>query len=165
MHTPENPTFTPVDQVMPHIYAAANRWVAENTPEKIEKTVRERLDKHSQEITLKLLGFDKDWAGYDWKLDHCNGRNGNSTAGEYLKEQQATVIKEWLANLKLPKLPSKLTQVFLKELQSEYDYTYQQEIRKLVHSKATKDAVKVIAALTTSTLCDKYLQAEKLLRS
>jgi hypothetical protein len=81
----------PVDSLLTSIACAVEEWKAKNTKEVIKTTVTELLDKESKQLTLKLLGFEDRWG--KWEVDHCNGRGGESAAGDYLRIAQKTAIQ------------------------------------------------------------------------
>lgn len=80
--------------------ASLDKYKEENPPEKIEADTIAKLEESRDEIIAKLLGFDNRWQrGYE--LDHCNGRSGNSAAGDYLVEHQRAAVQEWLSKVDL----------------------------------------------------------------
>lgn len=148
----------PIDELLPVIAQAMHKWKAENTPEFMSNRIRTELNKHSSEILMKLLGFDKDaWRG-DWRLDHCNGRQGNSAAGDFIREQQAQIIKDWLSTVAMPKLSEKELKQVQKSVDATYKYAFEQAARELAVSRAKTDAAAVINELTRPKQVQQYLQ-------
>lgn len=147
------------------IDTAIDKWMQDNSPEKISKEVKSKLDKYKDEITLKLLGFDKSYGEKAWKLDHCNGRAGNSAAGDYLRATQAVAIEEWLSTLTLPVLTPSQEESLLRDSQNNY-YT---AMRKAVLSKLTKKVEEDSTALINSMLptldVESFLKAKNLIQS
>ena len=92
-----------IDDAIPIIAEAVAEWKIRNSEEVLKRRVHALLDESSNEVVMKLLGFKESWG--KWELDHCNGRSGNSPAGEYLKNAQQGAIAEWLKTAALPKLP------------------------------------------------------------
>ena len=130
-------TINPLDELLPVIAAAVAEWKVDNTPEKIKERVQKHLTKSGEEITLKLLGFNKDtWRESAWELDHCNGRSGNSAAGDYLRKQQQVAIQEWLSTVTLPPLSAKAQ----KDMVNEYISDYKTEMRSILRRKACEQA-------------------------
>lgn len=156
----------PIDRYIPVIAEAVDAWKAKNTPEVIRERIFALLDKHSEEITLKLLGFDKDsWGRKEWKLDHCNGRSGNSAAGDYLMSTQSTVIKEWLSKVQLPKLTPKLKAQLEKDLQSNYEHRAKTDVYSVAARRAEQDMTALVAQVVCSNKADNYVKAMALINA
>jgi hypothetical protein len=118
---------------------AAQQWLAEHSaPGQIEQAVRARLDARLDVIVQKLLGFDCSSWGKDWELDHCNGRSGDSAAGDWLRKRVAAEAKEWLNEQagNLPKLPASA----IKSLRNEYVDDLKRAINTLLEKKAMEAA-------------------------
>lgn len=77
----------PLNDMLGVVLQAVSDWRAKNTESALKTRVHELLDRNSKEITMKLLGFDSRYVK-QWELDHCNGRAGESAAGDYLKRVQ-----------------------------------------------------------------------------
>ena len=150
----------PVDKLIPIIAQAVTEWQAANTAEKLNSKIKAKLDKSSEDITLKLLGFKESWG--KWELDHCNGRNGNSAAGEYLKDIQKEAIKEWLSTVKLPTLPTKAVSDLKAKYLHEYKENLRSELCKLAHEKATEDARAILDKLISSNQTVNYMKLMEL---
>lgn len=151
-----------LDSVLPSINAAVANWKAANTPEKIAQTTTMLLDKNSKEIVMKLLGFNITY-GNKWELDHCNGRSGNSPAGDYIKEKQSGIIKGWLEKVSMPTLtPAELKKIAV-DFKDEYAYAFKKEIQALATEAARKDASEVMRSLTECKDVAAYLQAIRLI--
>ncbi len=151
----------PVDSILPHIAAAVAEWKAENTEESIKATVIGLLEKESKQIVLKLLGFNESWG--KWEVDHCNGRGGQSAAGDFLTKVQQGAIEEWLKTTVMPTLDKKTRDSMLKSAQSEYTYNLTRLVREYAISQAESDAKAVIAQLVESDQVGNYLKAMALI--
>lgn len=117
---------------------AAQAWIKENKPT-IEATVRAMLDRRVQEVVAKLLGFGTRYGdGDEWKVDHCNGRSGESAVGDWLRERSGAAVHQWLTEQagKLPDLPAKA----VADLRAEYRDALKGELHRLVREKAVADA-------------------------
>jgi hypothetical protein len=79
------------------------------------------LDQNKDKAVMALLGFEARW-GQSWTVDHCNGRSGESAAGDHLKQICSKTIKEWFAKFPMPEMTASLK----KQLES----TYQKEFRE-----------------------------------
>lgn len=151
----------PLDEVLPIILEAALEWKQEHTPEKLKAKVKQLLDQNAQTITLKLLGFNDHWG--KWELDHCNGRSGNSAAGDYLRQVQQEAIQEWMQSLVIPEITPDLKQKFKKEFQAEFNSQTRSALCQEARDQAEKHAKDLVASITTSEHLGKYLQAMKLI--
>ena len=150
----------PLDAVIVPLAIAVEEWKAANTEEKIKKNVTEQLNRASQEITMKLLGFNNRWD--KWELDHCNGRSGESSAGDYLRNVQASAIKEWLGDLCMPTLKPALKAKLEKEMQQQYEELLYRSVRKKAETMANSHLDALIETLVTPQRLDAYLKASKL---
>jgi len=155
-------TSNPVDALLPAIAETVAEWKVTNSPETIKRKVNKILDESSKEIVMKLLGFNNRW-DKDWDLDHCNGRAGNSTAGDFIVNANAEAVKEWLTEVSMPALDTKTKNKLLKDAANHYHDTLQRRVRAAIETRATKDADTLIATLSTSTDLDNYLKVMKLL--
>lgn len=147
------------------IDTAIDKWLAVNTPEEITKSVNSTLDTFKDEITLKLLGFDKSYGDRNWRLDHCNGRSGNSPAGEYLRDTQSVIVRQWLDNVPLPELsPSQL-----KSISRDFGDVYLRALKKsltaLVETKAKEDSQKLLDEIINTDSIENYLKTKALIQS
>lgn len=144
------------------INSALESWHAANTPEAIREKVHESLNNSSKEVVLKLLGFNSRW-GDSWELDHCNGRNGNSVIGEYLKKTQEQILHEWFAKIPLPELNKRETAQLSKSFASAYKEAFRSYISKAAVRKAEADAQALIDSLSPSKFLDNFMQLQQLL--
>lgn len=124
---------------------AAQEWIKKTEPH-IERHVHELLNAHVQEVVSKLLGFDNSY-GEPWKLDHCNGRAGESAAGDWLRKRVGQAVYDWLDQQaqKLPSLPDKTA----KSLREQYSRSLENETHRLLHQKAMADAQAEIERVCT----------------
>ena len=151
----------PLDTVLPTILSAANEWQKEHSPEKLKSKVKTMLDAHAEEITLKLLGFSDSWGR--WELDHCNGRSGNSTAGDYLRQHQQAAIQEWMQDLCLPKLTPALKKTLQSQMQKEFQSQLYYKLREAVSNKLDDLVQQVLNDLASSDDLESYLKAIQLI--
>lgn len=146
----------PVDSILPHIATAVAEWKAANTEEKIKETVINLLEKESKQIVLKLLGFSESWG--KWEVDHCNGRGGQSAAGDFLTRVQQGAIQEWLKTVAMPTMNRATKAGMQKSAQSEYTYNLKRLVREYAAAQAATDAKEVIKQLVASDQVDNYLK-------
>lgn len=154
----------PVDDALTVIAATVEAWKAKNTPEAIERKTLELLNANSEEIVNKLLGFKKDSWDKKWELDHCNGRSGNSAAGDYLKNVQAETIRKWLSNVPLPELSQRVIKELTKEMESAYVDAYRQQLEALTVEKANEDAKAAFDKLTNKDFQNNYFKTLALIQ-
>ena len=138
-------------------------WHSKNDEPTLRKNIHTRLDKDKDQILMKLLGFNKNSWSHSWELDHCNGRAGNSIAGDYLKDVQHKAINDWLSLVELPSL----TKVETANIQKQYKHAFMQSLEKRLiehaHTAASESAEKIFKDLVKAPDIDKYLQTMNLL--
>jgi len=129
-----------IESVMKAADKAAQEWVDENKPS-IEEKIHELLDRKLTEIVCKLLGFDG-WFG-ELEIDHCNGRSGESAAGDWLRAAAGDAVKKWLTEQAgdLPKLTAKA----IAGLRKSYLEAFEDELRVALQGKAIEDAQAAIS--------------------
>lgn len=112
----------------------------------IEREVKRRLDARTNEVVGKLLGFDSQWG--EWRVDHCNGRAGESAVGNWLREKAGKAVSEWLSEQagNLPTLPAKASQ----SLRHDYLNELHHCIRKELLTRAKRDAQNLVSALVVN---------------
>ncbi|HVH91280.1 MAG TPA: hypothetical protein VM783_07845 [Candidatus Acidoferrum sp.] len=154
----------PFQVVLESIVLALNEWHAIHTPEEIKRDMFARMDKAQQEILLKLLGFNKDsWNG-GWGLDYCNGRSGESAAGDYLRQQQAENVKAWLDQVSLPKIPTKAIESLTKEYQNRFDHEVTRQLDAMARKAAAEYLDNLMKPLTATSAADQYNKVLELLK-
>lgn len=115
----------------------------------IERRVRDELDKRVNTVVVQLLGFDRDGGVYAaWKLDHCNGRAGNSAAGDWLRERATNEIRAWLDD-QAGTLPA-LDDDTVAGLRNEYTRVLKYELSKALRKQAEADAAAMVASIVAS---------------
>lgn len=161
MDQPKQNIASPIDALIADISIAMNQWTDEQA-KSIKQKVHARLDRHRDEVLLKLMGFDEEYSG-KWKIDHCNGRNGGSPIGDFLKESQDAAIREWLAQIELPTM----SDAFRKKIEKDLLQTYQNQISQLVfsmaHAKAEKDLKHLLDTITEPRQLDAFLKMQALI--
>jgi len=145
----------PLDSVLPIINDAIREWHRNNPPKTIKAQVTKELDKNQKEILLKLLGFNNRWNS-SYEVDHCNGRSGNSAAGDAIKNVLAIEIDKWLKQAEFPKLTKKEESDILISMRKTYVDRFKQKTRQYIEIKAENDAIDIISKVTQSFNVDKY---------
>lgn len=120
--------------------AEAEKWVKENEKD-IADRVRRMLDSKLEEVVVKLLGFKTDWDG-QWEVDNCNGRSGESAAGDWLRESAQGAVKKWLTE-QAGNLPT-LSKAVVNNLRQEY-LTYTEECLERALQQEARDRAKELA--------------------
>lgn len=151
----------PIDPLLDYIALAIEEWKSENTPEFIEKKVKDLLDQNSDEIVMKLLGFDKDWG--EWRIDCANGRDASSIAGQYMQRLHHEAIQNWLAQFTLPKLSPKSIKRIEEEAQQTYEYELGIKTREMARRMAESHANELIREFTASRQVENRLKLMALL--
>lgn len=151
----------PIDDLLDHIALAIERWKAENTPETIEKKVRQLLDKNSDEVVMKLLGFDNHWG--KWEIDKTNGRNSATQAGQYMASLHQEAIQNWLSQFKLPELPPKVMKSIEQNARQNYEYALKTKACELARAAATTHATQLVTEFTSSRQVENRLKLMALL--
>lgn len=97
--------------------------VLETRRESLKSDLESAIDEGLQVMLAKYLGFDNRWG--KWELDHCNGRSGNTAAGDFVKAEIQKVCPDYLKKQvgALPDLPKEtiadLKKYYLRQLESE----------------------------------------------
>ena len=150
-----------VDSLLPVISQAVADWKAKNTPEDLKARVTKRLNANTDEIIFKLLGFNNGWN--KWELDHCNGRSGESAAGDYLRKVQSEAIREWLESVEIPPMPVSLKKKYQTEFNSRYNAHVMQLIQRAAEDQANRDVNALLTEFTNFNQLSHHLQMMKLL--
>ena len=152
----------PLNALIPVIAATVERWRQEHTPEQIESRVNQVLNSKSDEIVVKMLGFDASWGR--WELDHCNGRSGNSAAGDYIRKCHQEAIEKWITKLAMPVLPKNINQQLKKSLQAQFNRSLEDALRNKVIAHAKEEADRMFKELEVPSLLDNYMQTLQLIK-
>ena len=156
-------TEDPMKEMILLIEKAIDEWHTRNQPQDIVEKIHKKLDKSRDEVLLKLMGFNKDsWNGA-WALDHCNGRSGNSIAGDYLKSFQQDAINDWLSKVPLPKLSKTDSDRIAASFKAEYLRYLKRAVESYAQKKADEHARQLVDALVPTPPIDQYLQLKTLI--
>ena len=137
---------------------AIDEWIRVNVLEEdaFKQRIKRELDKNQAQILMKLLGFNTNY-GNTWELDHCNGRAGQSAAGDFIKSKMGEEVNKWLAEQtgKLPELPQDAITSLHKQYLEEVHYKLRDHIRHAAEEKANELAkliIKDIESVDTTDL-------------
>ena len=153
----------PINDLLPTVLKSIDKWKEKNSKEVLTERVHKLLDDNAETIVLKLLGFDNRWN--KWELDHCNGRKGESAAGDYLRQVQHDAIQDWLKNVKLPELNKTLSSVMKKELERGYKQYLRQFLYEYARKEADKTAKEIIESLFSQSKVDGMFKLQQLIQN
>jgi len=145
-----------VADLIPVFHTAIKNWNEQNTPEKVTQDVFDTLNADKDKILAQLLGFSNRWG--KWELDHCNGRAGNSAAGDFLREVQQQAVNEWLSTVAMPTLSSTQLNQIKSSCAAEYKDTFTKTIKRAVVARAEADAKDLVKQLSDSMSAENYIQ-------
>ena len=141
---------------------AAEEYIEKNPPEKVAKDTLKFLDNNRSAIQHTLLGFEPDrWNNGEFRVDHCNGRSGESAVGDYLREHQAKAINDWLKTAKL----APLDKGAIASIQQEFQEIYRSRIQNLVKADAEALAQKHFEELKAQDAMADLYQIDSLLNN
>ena len=151
----------PLDDLLPVIAEAVERWRQANPPDLVTKQIHKLLDKHQHKVVLKLLGFDTSYSG--WTLDHCNGRAGESAAGDYLRNTARDAITDWFEQTFPVQVPDDVLQRLQENMQKEYVAQVRYIMQQKIRDRAQKDVQILLDKLAAPTQLENYLQLLKII--
>lgn len=113
------------------------------TPESARRKIEDILDSHTEEAVAKLLGFDNKWG--DWEVDHTNGRQGESAAGDWLRKTAKEEVDKWLATQagELPDLSAAQKKALRAGYQNELEYHVKERLKARAKDHAEDVAEKL----------------------
>ena len=129
--------------------SAAVKWIASMQESgAIERRVRDTLEERSDRVVLQLLGFELEWGGREWKVDHCNGRSGESAAGDWLRKRAGDAVRAWLDDQAgaLPQLPKSA----VADLRREYQQALHRALSIMLRRRAEVDAAAMVEGIVAS---------------
>lgn len=109
----------------------------------LQSDIENAIDKGLQVIIAKYLGFDNRWG--KWELDHCNGRSGNTAAGDFVKTEIRKVCPDYLKKQvgALPDLPKET----IAELKKYYIRQLEAEAKRALNDMAAQEGRKLAKQL------------------
>lgn len=136
-----------IDLIAKEAQASAESWLTEQD---IGFRVRQTLDSKVQEIVARLLGFESKWGR--WEVDHCNGRSGESAAGDYVRKTCADEVRKLFDDLagKLPPLPRQARDSLVRN----YHEILNREAGRLLTAKAIDDAKKLVDSIVAKAVSE-----------
>lgn len=162
MTNPSNP-INPIEVVFPIIAGVVEKWRAGIDATAIEKQVKKVLDAQGESLVLKLMGFSNKWG--QWELDYCNGRSGESAAGDYFRKLHQQAIQEWMANNFTLKLSDADKKRITRDVQREYVNAVAQGLAEAINEQANEDVKALVSQFVQSNQADNYLKIRELLEN
>ena len=132
---------------------AVDEWIEKELPNIKEKVVR-FMNRRTDEIIALIMGFEKDSWGGGWKVDHCNGRSGNSVIGEYIKENAQQEVWKWFSENvgQLPALPKSTVKNLKKEYLTLLERYMRDRLQNAAQERAREEVDKILTEITQKKL-------------
>ena len=165
---PNNPVPAPVtmqealQSLVPIINEAIHEWLEKQNPEAIRKKVFDTLEAAKDEVAPKLMGFNKGSFGRGWEIDHCNGRAGESTIGDYLRKHQQEGIQQFIEQLNLTALRP-FTKAEIEAMRRDYRQQVIHKVRQAVRDQAESDALCLVNSLSVDDLVSAIQKTQELI--
>lgn len=153
----------PIEVVFSRMVQAMDEWEREHTPEKMQKDVHALLNQSRDEIVRKLLGFNQSYGG-KWELDHCNGRAGNSPAGEYLYNTLKPIINSWLGQVEMPTMTAQLRTKLESTMRQQFEDTLMRHAREAAQNEAHAVLKELRTELVKTDILAKFRATQQLIQ-
>lgn len=120
------------------IEAEKAKWMANNDESKIKEVVETFLNASRTNTILNICGMEmetKHWKGKDspyWRIDHCNGRSGNSPIGSVITDAVKSALEKAVVGF------DKLSQAEIEQIRKETHDTYIRFYKNHLYSEAKK---------------------------
>ena len=167
---PNNPVPVPVtmqealQSLVPIINEAIHEWLEKQNPEAIRKKVFDTLEAAKDEVAPKLMGFNKGSFGRGWEIDHCNGRAGESTIGDYMRKHQQEGIQQFIDQLNLVSLRP-FSKKEIEDMRKEYRQRVINKTREAVRDRAESDAIRLVNSFSVDDLVSVIQRTQELIGS
>ncbi|MEN8171377.1 MAG: hypothetical protein ABFS03_00705 [Chloroflexota bacterium] len=124
----------------------AEKW-ADNAEANIQEKVDSFLDDAMDEFILRVCGFEVSWGSgrnkYKyWRIDHCNGRSGNSPIGDVINKAVAEKLASMMGAFDT--VSASDMNDLKKEAHSEYIKQFKRQVSTMVRNRADKDAAEFV---------------------
>lgn len=135
---------------------AVSEWYNENdTYEKVKAQVFRILNKDKRVIMAKVLGFNTSrWGDEPWEVDHCNGRSGESVAGQAIAAAVAQSTRDWIEKIKKANGNFKINTAMQRALKKDFQERFKREADEQIRRLASNRAEETIRALVDQTMKD-----------
>ena len=113
-----------------------NKWA-----KTYEQQLHRILDRSAEKLVLSMLGLEGTLDGR-WRIDHCNGRAGESVVGRWLKERCTQAVGNWLLKFQeqLPPPPQDAIDAVREEYAREFRWKLKDAIKSRANSAAQQHA-------------------------
>ena len=116
----------------------------------LKQEIESILNKQQKKLIARLMGLDLDYDGCSFKVDHCNGRSGESAAGDWLKAKHSDLIQKYFDDLgKFPKLSLAEKTSIKNSFKEELIRNLNNECRELARKKAKEIMDEIVLNTTT----------------
>lgn len=156
----------PVDPIIGHIATAITEWQNALSEEKIKKNVHKALNQSTDNLMLQLLGLESHTHSdgrRTWRVDHCNGRAGESAAGDILRKWQQDAIVDFFRDVGMPVLSELEKEDLKQEIKRRYMENMKSAIYSEVRAAASRDLSKLIQSISQETQLEDYKKVLSLL--
>lgn len=167
---PNNPVPEPMtmqealQSLVPIINGAIHEWLEKQNPKAIRKKVFDTLEAAKDEVAPKLMGFNKGSFGRGWEIDHCNGRSGESSIGDYMRKHQQEGIQQFIDQLNLVSLHP-FTKAEIEAIRKEYRQRVINKTKEAVRARAESDAIRLVNSLSVDDLVSTIQRTQELIGS
>ena len=165
---PNNPVLEPMtmqealQSLVPIINGAIHEWLEKQNPKDIRKKVFDTLEAAKDEVAPKLMGFNKGSFGRGWEIDHCNGRSGESTIGDYMRKHQQEGIQQFIDQLNLVSLHP-FSKKEIEDMRKEYRQRVINKTREAVRARAEIDADRMVNQISVDDLVTAIQKTQQLI--
>lgn len=152
----------PLNTLVPVVYEAIREWQSELDESAIKNHVKKQLDRSSNRLFLTLLGLESS-SGNSWKVDHCNGRSGESAAGDILRKWHEEAIEEWFRHVAMPSLTEEEAESIRASIKKEYVSTLKRDLTRQARERASLDLSALVQQISQETQTENYRALMELL--
>ena len=130
-------------------FGLSNSGISKRLQKEIQDTVDETYKSFKngmKEAVLSSLGFDRDWGGAKWRVDHCNGRMSAVT------EHISHLARDFFKEVKIEELADALTDEdkqairndVVKEVKSAVMYLVRDRLKSQIYESITNSLHDVV---------------------
>lgn len=114
-----------------------DKSLADNSIQQLELAFEKKLETHKHNILLSLMGFaEGSWNCDKFKVDHCNGRSGESVLGDRIRTAASNALDNFILASNnssflyevLQQNKAKFEQDIIKEFNSQLNYALKKRI-------------------------------------
>lgn len=115
-------------------------------------SLEETISTNLRKSVAKILGFEEEWSGKGWKIDHCNGRE--SRISTLLSVQTNRIVEEQINEIITPDLVRKtmesaeIRKAISKDFADSFTYQFKSRIRQAAENLASEAAGAFVKKVT-----------------